>query len=247
MKKLLKIVGIVLAILIIGAVTALFILNEKEPVGATGDAADALAQKMIDAVDGQAWKKTAWVRWSFMDQHHYIWDKDRDLVKVSWDNYEVLLDTKTQKGDVTQAGLEVSGDEADQQVKDAWNYFCNDSYWLNPVVKAFDPGVERSIVTLKDGREGLKVKFHSGGTTPGDSYVWLLDQGGLPQHWKMWVKIIPIGGVGTSWEGWQKLPGGAMISTTHTVFGRSVQMIDHVEAGTVFADVGLSEDPFTDL
>lgn len=236
-----------MVVLLIGAVVAFFVYNEKEPIGETGAAADALAQKMVDAVDGKAWEETTWVRWSFMDMHHYVWNKKRDLVRVSWDNYEVLLNTKTQEGTVTEAGLEITGADKKDKLASAWEYFCNDSYWLNPVVKAFDPGVERSLVTTKDGQEGLKVKFQSGGTTPGDSYVWLLDETGLPQHWKMWVNIIPLGGIGNSWEGWQELPGGAKISTTHTVMGKSVQLIDHVEAGMSFADIGLTEDPFASL
>lgn len=247
MKKILKILGIVFLVLLIGAVVAFFVFNEKEPVGTSGADADAMAQKMVDAVNGDAWESTKWVSWSFLDMHHYVWNKERDLVRVAWDNYEVLLDTKTQEGAATEAGLQITGDQKEDLLSNAWNFFCNDSYWLNPVVKAFDPGVERSVVNLEDGSQGLKVKFTSGGTTPGDAYVWMLDEKGMPQHWKMWVNIIPLGGIGNSWEGWKELPGGAKISTTHKVMGRSVQMIDHIKAGNSFSDIGLTENPFSAL
>ena len=115
------------------------------------------------------------------------------------------------------------------------------------MVKAFDPGTERSIVKLKDGREGLKVQYNTGGVTPGDSYVWFLDENGQPEAWKMWVSIIPLGGIENSWEGWQTLSTGAKISTTHTFLGKKREFLTGVKAGMNLSDFGLGEDPFLQI
>ncbi|MEZ4952350.1 MAG: hypothetical protein R2825_02080 [Saprospiraceae bacterium] len=37
------------------------------------------------------------------------------------------------------------------------------------------------------------MQYKTGGVTPSDSYVWLLDENGQPTAWKMWVSITSIG------------------------------------------------------
>ncbi len=218
--------------------------NEPLPEGQPSPEADSLARCMMDAVDAPAWDSLRFVAWNFMGQHDYVWDKERHLVEVRWGKQRVVLHTKTVTGKAWTDGREVEGRKADKLVQKAWSFFCNDSYWLNPVVKAFDPGTERRIVNLKDGREGLMVHYRSGGVTPGDSYVWILDEQCRPVAWKMWVQIIPIGGVENSWEGWQQLPGGAWIATKHSALGRTIEMIRNVRAGQSLEALGLKQDPF---
>lgn len=245
MKKLLKILGYFLLFVFIAFFTIWLIYNEKEPTGQPGPAADQLAEKMMASVNKTAWDTTRFVQWTFANgSHSYFWDKERNFVKVDFDGCTVLLNTKRVEGKAYQNGAEISRDQAGKMIQKAWSYFCNDSYWLNPVVKAFDPGTQRSIVTLKDGREGLKVQYKTGGVTPGDAYVWILNENGRPTAWKMWVSIIPLGGIENSWEGWQTLSTGAEISTTHTFFGRTLEFLTEVQAGMNLSDFGLAEDPF---
>jgi hypothetical protein len=52
--------------------------------------------------------------------------------------------------------------------------------------KLRDPGTSRSIV-MQDEKEALMVTYTSG-STPGDSYVWILDEN-IPA-WRMWVSIV---------------------------------------------------------
>ena len=59
------------------------------------------------------------------------------------------------------------------------------------------------------------VSYDSGGVTPGDSYLWILDDTGLPTAYKMWVKIIPIGGINASWDNWMITESGAYLPTSH--------------------------------
>ena len=247
-KKTLKILGYFLLFILAAILVLWLIFNEKEPMGKAGPAADQMAERMMAAVNKTAWDSTRYVQWTFANgAHAYFWDKERNLVKIDFDDKEVLLNTKEVNGKVFQNGTEITGDEASQLIQKAWSFFCNDSYWLNPVVKAFDPGTERSIVQVKDGREGLKVQYTTGGVTPGDAYVWLLDDNGKPIAWKMWVGIIPLGGIENSWEGWQTLSTGAEISTTHTFFGKKLDFLTDVKAGMELSDYGVEQDPFTPI
>lgn len=54
-----------------------------------------------------------------------------------------------------------------------------------------------------------------GGTTPGDSYLWLLNEDDQPKAFQMWVSIIPIGGIEASWEQWKETPNGAFLPQLH--------------------------------
>ena len=57
------------------------------------------------------------------------------------------------------------------------------------------------------------------GVTPGDRYLWVLDEQGLPTAWQMWVRILKIDGLEATWEDWVTLPAGAKISTRHRILG----------------------------
>jgi len=220
--------------------------NEAKPIGKSGAEADALAQKMFQAIDKTAWDSTTYVQWTFKGMHSFLWDKNRHFVKVTWEDNEVLLDTKKVTGKASVGGVAQSGEAADKLVQNAWSFFCNDSFWLNAPAKAFDIGTERRIVELEDGSQGLMVSYTSGGVTPGDSYLWILDENGLPKSWKMWVKIIPIGGMEFSWEKWTDLTTGAKIATFHTSSALDLD-ISNLKAGTDLAAMNLSEDPFSSL
>lgn len=242
MKKVLKILGVLLLLLVIGVAVFYFFNNELRPRGIAGDKAEALAQKMLTAVNKPAWDSTHYVQWTFRDNHHYLWDKEQHLVQVKWDDMEVLLNPNDITGTVRQGGQPLIGEAADKAVQSAWSKFCNDSFWLLAPTKIYDPGVERSYVQLEDGREGLMVTYTSGGVTPGDSYLWLLDQTGLPASFKMWVSIIPVGGAEFTWEDWTELPTGAMVAKNHK--GMVEVPIRNVKAGQRLEEMGIEVNPF---
>ena len=54
MKKLLKVSGCIILALIVLLGAAFFKFNEKQPIGKTGEKAEALAQKMLQAVNKPA-------------------------------------------------------------------------------------------------------------------------------------------------------------------------------------------------
>ena len=244
MKKVLKYLGILIFILIVGGIIAGLVANESKPEGTPSPEADALAQKMMNAVDKAAWDTTNIIQWTFKGMHDFLWDKQNNWVKVNWENSEVLLHTKSVSGKAFQNGQEVTEEPLKNElIQSAWSFFCNDSWWLNAAVKAFDEGTERSIVKVGDGREGLMVSYSSGGVTPGDSYVWFLDENGLPTSYKMWVSIIPIGGMEFTWEQWETLPTGAKIATFHKSKMLDLD-ISNLKSGDTWADFGMDKSPF---
>ncbi|MEM1220492.1 MAG: hypothetical protein AAGH79_16340, partial [Bacteroidota bacterium] len=169
----------------------------------------------------------------------------RNAVEVKFKDTRVLVNLNQVTGIAYEKGERVSENKEQKLVEKAWAFFCNDAFWLNAPAKAFDPGTERSLVTLKDGRQGLKVKYNTGGVTPGDAYVWILDEYNRPVSYKMWVQISPVGGIEFSWEDWVELSSGAQISTTHK--GMLELKVTNLKDGQRWSDLGLTEDPLAPL
>ena len=199
---------------------------EKLPKGRQPEKADSLAREMLLAINDPAWQLTEAIQWNFMGRHEHLWDKKRQFSRVRWKKYEALIDINSVEGFVYKKGILVTGQKADDLVRKAWKLWINDSFWLNPISKVFDDGTTRSLVTLKNGQEGLMVSYSSGGNTPGDSYVWLLGENNLPYAWKMWVSVIPIGGIKIPWNGWIVTETGVRICNLHDTKIMDLKMLD---------------------
>ncbi|MGW8121530.1 hypothetical protein ACV07N_02645 [Roseivirga echinicomitans] len=217
MKKLFRILAVVFLTLILGLFAFFLIKNESLPEGTAGPEADNLAIEMMESLNKYAWDSTANVSWTFKGIHHYEWNRTENSVRVKWDENEVLLNTDNQTGEVFLP-IKIRPEGKEKLISQAFKHFNNDSFWLYAPFKAFDPGTERSLVTLKDGREGLKITYTSGGSTPGDSYVWFLDENKRPISVKMWVSILPLGGMEFTWENYLKLSSGALIAQDHLLY-----------------------------
>ena len=81
--------------------------------------------------------------------------------------------------------------------------------------KVFDEGTERRIVKTDTNGDALLITYTSGGSTPGDSYLWLFDTNGKPKAFKMWTSLLPIDGLEASWSDWTTTESGAMLPTFH--------------------------------
>lgn len=197
--------------------------------GVGGPEADALAHAMERAVHKDDWDRTGAVRWTFRGGghvHHLGWDKRRNTVQVKWDQHLVHLDVAHKSGRAWTKDVEQFGAARDQLVAESIKVFFNDSFWLNPVVKLFDDGVTRQKVMVH-GRPALLVSYASGGVTPGDHYLWFLDENSRPTAWRMWVSVIKIPGAQLTWEDWTALPTGALVATRHRFIGlTAVQILD---------------------
>ena len=216
LKKIGKILlGLLLSLVIIFSVVY-FLYNEKLPKAEMSVEADLLAQKMLKAVHHDSYEKTQYIEWSFAGRHHYKWNKQRKLVEVKLDDKIVQLNLQSpDSSSVKVSNSEVSGSARSEIIEQAIAHFNNDSFWLVATHKVFDPGTERGVVALANGDEALLVTYTAGGSTQGDSYLWLLDETGLPVAFKMWVSIFPIGGVEATWESWQTAESGALFPSHH--------------------------------
>lgn len=218
LRKILKFLAAIIALLLIVLVAIYIGYNKKLPDGESGPKADELAYKMLDAVNNAAFEKTRFLEWSFRNGAHlYKWDKELGIAEVSWDNYKVILNLNNNSKSVvhSKVGEILNPKKSKALIDKAIDLFNNDSFWLVAPFKVFDTGTERRIVKLDDNSEALLITYTTGGSTPGDSYLWKLQPNGFPESFQMWVSIIPLGGVSATWDDWQLTESGAFLPKTH--------------------------------
>lgn len=239
--------GGAIAIVLLALTLAFVVMSEPRPSGTPGQEAEALADHVESALRRDAWERTGAIRWTFGPTGaRHLWDRERDWARVQWDDVEVLVDLDDpRRGVAWRAGHRIEGSEGPLRIREGWERWVNDSFWLIAPYKLRDPGTTRSIVGV-DGRDALLISYASGGATPGDAYLWLLDEDGTPRAWRMWVSVLPVGGLEASWEGWITLPTGARVATRHALGPLEMEMRD-VEAAAHLADLEPGDDPFTAL
>jgi hypothetical protein len=207
-----------LGLSVAGAALALAVgcglISERRPEAAPSAEADALARSLAAAVDADAWARTGAVRFVFRGKNAWLWDRAKGRARLRAGDREILFRTHDRTGVAFEDGRPLSGEALDDALAGAWKAFCNDTFWLNPLVKLFDDGTQRALVPTEAGL-ALLVTYGSGGVTPGDAYLWHVGPDDRPTAWQMWVQILPVGGVRMTWEGWQTLESGAVVSTLH--------------------------------
>jgi len=237
--------------LLIGAIVVIagiilfgVIINKKRPYGLPGPDADAMARRMLEQVNAEAWERTGAVTWSFKGKRDHLWDRARGFERFRSGSREVLLRLGDHTGVARDNGQILNGDAATEALEKAWSWWANDSFWLNPAVKCFDEGVERSIVRDNEG-EHLLVAYSEGGVTPGDAYMWTMGET-HPTAWRMWVQVLPIGGLRATWDDWLQLSTGAWVATKHKL-GPLTLLLTDVRGAETLAALEPSGDPFTEL
>lgn len=218
MKKFLKALGLLMVLVFLFGVGYYFLNNEKLPEGNKGKEADALAIKMFNALNHEAFENTEVIEWDFRGTNHYKWYKQQNKVEVILGEEKIILNLKNTSKSIASSP---------KLIQKAIDNFNNDSFWLVAPYKIFDTGTERAIVKY-EGKDALLVTYTSGGSTPGDSYLWILNDKFFPVAYKMWTSIIPIGGVSATWSDWKTTEAGIKLPTKHklSLFGLELDMGD---------------------
>lgn len=218
--KLIKVIGIISIGLILTATVIGFLMSEDVPKGKQNAEADQLAQRILTELNYEAFKKTEVISWTFANIHSYEWHKNKKYVIVSSDDYKVKLDLNDyDKSEVISS----KNSDYENLVETSIKNFNNDSFWLIAPYKLLEDNVERRLVN--DGKDkSLLVTYTSGGSTPGDSYLWKVDENYRPVSFKMWVSILPVGGLEAKWKDWVETQSGMILSTEKTVFGIPIEI-----------------------
>ena len=200
----------------------------NQNVKAYNEKADELANKILKAIHHKAYKNTRYIEWSFGGRRHYKWDKEKHIVNVSWDTIRVNLQpNQLEKSSVY---FNKKQNVADSKiVKKALNLFNNDSFWLVAPHKLFENGIIRNIQKVDD-KDALLVKYTTGGSTPGDSYLWILDSNYVPKSYKMFVPSMKMNGVNATWEDWKLTESKTFLPTNHTFSSRNKLSMGEVKA-----------------
>lgn len=243
--KVLKYLAIIFGVIIILGMSTCAIMSKPLPDGKSGPEAEQLADKMLAAINKPAWDTTKYAKWTFRGQNHYLWDREANLAQISWKNYRVLLNPDEVTGVCYKNDVKLTGSDHEKILSKAWSNWCNDMFWFIAPYKIKDPGTERSIVSHEDGAR-LKISYSSGGVTPGDSYVWILDDKGVPTAYEMYVGVLPLKGIKVNWGGWKELPTGALVSTDHKS-GKIGMSLKNVSGGQSLSDIGLTEDVWAEI
>lgn len=198
--------AIILVVLLV--IVLYFLVSKPMPEGQAGAKAENLTNKMLIALNVQGFRQLEEIRWTFRNENRYVWHKQARHVAVTLPEMEVLLDFSTNKHRVLRSTLADS-----MAIKLAISNFYNDSFWLTAPFKIRDKGTTRKYVETRDG-PGILVTYASGGVTPGDSYLWVLDENYRPKYWRIWTSNVRIPGLKFEWTNWQQY-NGVWFAATH--------------------------------
>jgi len=196
--------------------------SDPIPKGKPGEQADALATSMLEALNYSAYKNTTRLDWTFRGKNSYEWYLQEHMVEVYWNDYHVTYNTRnTSQSKAYLNETPLDGEAKEEALAYAVSNFNNDSFWLVAPFKVFDEGTIRSIVE-EEGKQKLLVQYTTGGTTPGDAYLWELDKDYKPVAFKMWVSILPFDGLEALWYDWKETNGGFWLAYKKSIFGFEV-------------------------
>ncbi|HLF62335.1 MAG TPA: hypothetical protein VI603_01180 [Saprospiraceae bacterium] len=246
MKFLVVLRGLLYAacLVIVACIVFIIISNKSIPRGVVGPEAEAITDSMLAAVNCDAWERLRYVAWSYQGKRHYVWDKLYNLVEIRYRDVRVLLNLNTIDGIVWKKGERRTIEKKRKCIAEAWKFWCNDSFWLNPICKLRDGGAVRRLVSMDDDQRALLVTYTRGGLTPGDSFLWITEKY-VPTEWRMWVRLLPIRGLKATWEQWTIIED-VRISTRHHI-GPYRIVIEDLRSGRHHSELGLERDPFIDF
>src|SRR5690606_36938724 len=76
----------------------------------------------------------------------------------------------------------------------------------------------------EDGSEGLLVTYLDSEQKPENTYLWLLNEDGFPNSFKMWTKKNPIGGLKASWDEWKVTKTNIFLPSNHKLWLQTIKL-----------------------
>ncbi|WP_010181868.1 hypothetical protein [Aquimarina agarilytica] len=221
MKRILNLILITAATIFIIIVAVFFSAyikyNTPIPKSSKGIKAENLAQKIASALNYEAYKKTNFISWKAKGTK-YVWDKQHRSVDISWKNNRLVFNQDSPNKSIIKSPTNLSSKEKRTLIDKAEKLFNNDSFWLVAPFKLFDKNVERMYVPpTSTENASLIITYKSGGSTPGDTYQWFVNDDFIPTKYKMWVSIIPIKGLPATWENWKTSTTGIKLAHTKKI------------------------------
>ena len=221
-------ISIVLSLVIGGGY--IFLLRSPIPSQfEAGRAADTFARGIQSTVKRNAWADTGVIRWSLLNNKH-LWDLRRGLVRTKFNansaQHEALFDvnferflvkSKADSGPKSNRWVTLSPEDAEPIAKQAYYYWLRDRFILEPAQSLFDNHVERYLVKEGKDKQSLLVHYRKGGEYPGDSFLWNVDDNGLPSSIRFWSDQLYISGIEMQMEKWRVLQTGLKISTHRSI------------------------------
>lgn len=203
--------------------------------------ADEIAKSMMNAMGGEkAWYAAHFVRFDFkvnvggkmVEDRSHLWDKMTGRYRLEDKTKDgklrvVLFNISDKKGAAYVDGKKVEGAAGTKAVKDAYEAFINDMYWLAMPWKWMDAGVNLRYLGPKklgnDSGDQVRLTFDHVGLTPGDRYdAFVSSQSHLMTHWDYKLQ----GGETGSWD-WQYTDtGGIKLGKDHASAKMSIDMGD---------------------
>ena len=202
--------------------------------------ADEIAHTMMNAMGGEkAWYAAHFVRFDFkvnvggkmVEDRSHLWDKMTGRYRLEDKTKDgklrvVLFNINDRKGETYVDGKKVEGAAGAKAVKDAYEAFINDMYWLAMPWKWLDKGVTLQYLGPQEREakkyEVVELSFQSVGLTPGDKYrAFIAPDTKIMTHWEYTLQ----GGQNGAWDWQYAKHGNVMLASNHTnTEGASINM-----------------------
>jgi hypothetical protein len=181
---------------------------------------------------------------------HY-WDRFSGRYRVDGVDdgkpYSIYFNVNTKAGEAYVDGKKVNDfAQSSKLVRDGYEAFINDSYWLLAPFKIFDPGVTLTAAGEDKGPNGescdvLKLTFANVGLTPQDIYWLYVDRKThLVVEWKFVLGGENKPPTAFAWSDWKKVGPIELASMRKGIGKPSVIRFDNLKASTDVDEAALT-------
>jgi hypothetical protein len=247
------------------AVAGAFLLASSARAGAPPVAdvkAEAVARSLSDAMGGQAtWSRVPYLRFDFVilrdgkevDRRSHWWDKAHSRYRAEWkeddgSHVAAVVNLLDRSGKSSTDGKADTDTLLAKHVREAYEVWVNDTYWLIMPFKLGDPGAhlrfDHSEKKPAGAHDVLSLTFDSNtGLTPKDHYWLYINQSThLLDRWEFLLQGRKPPPAGATWEEWEPV-GPLRIATLHRMAKGPMMLRMENLAAPATMDDALFNDP----